>query len=399
MAQEGIDLSKEYGIVLEGGGAKGAYQIGAWKALMEYGVKIRGIAGVSVGALNGALICMGDYERAVDIWKNISYSSIMSVDDNEMDKLMHRRFKDMSLQTVSKESKKFIVGGGFDVTPLRQLMEEHVDEKKIKESDIEFYMGTFNVSNMKELEISAKEVEEGTLKDCLMASASFPLFKNEKFHGKMFLDGGIANNIPIDMLINKGYKDIIVIRIYGIGVEKKIKIPDDVNITYIAPKVQLCNVLEFTRKKSIRNITLGYYDTLRLLKPLTGNDYYIESSKEEKHYLNSFLELPEEVLMGLAATNKPESLTGSSLLRKCLEEIFPQMAHSFKLGKQWRYENLYYAILEYTAKKLRVPKYKIYTEQQFCRIMHNNYKEKYFNQIPMDSILELSLSIIANNLA
>ena len=35
-----LDLSKEYGIVLEGGGARGAYQIGAWKALKEVGIKI-----------------------------------------------------------------------------------------------------------------------------------------------------------------------------------------------------------------------------------------------------------------------------------------------------------------------------------------------------------------------
>ena len=58
-----IDLTKEYGLVLDGGGARGAYQIGAWKALAEAGVRIRGIAGTSVGALNGALICMGDVKK------------------------------------------------------------------------------------------------------------------------------------------------------------------------------------------------------------------------------------------------------------------------------------------------------------------------------------------------
>ena len=63
-----LDLTKEYGIVLEGGGARGSYQIGAWKALREAGIKIRGIAGASVGALNGALICMDDLEKAEEIW-------------------------------------------------------------------------------------------------------------------------------------------------------------------------------------------------------------------------------------------------------------------------------------------------------------------------------------------
>ena len=52
-----IDLNKEYGLVFDGGGARGAYQIGAWRALSEAGVKISAVAGTSVGALNGALVC------------------------------------------------------------------------------------------------------------------------------------------------------------------------------------------------------------------------------------------------------------------------------------------------------------------------------------------------------
>ena len=77
-----LDLTKEYGIVLEGGGARGSYQIGAWKALREAGIKIRGIAGASVGALNGALICMDDLEKAEEIWENIRYSQVIDVDDD-----------------------------------------------------------------------------------------------------------------------------------------------------------------------------------------------------------------------------------------------------------------------------------------------------------------------------
>ena len=63
-----IDMSKEYGLVFDGGGARGAYQIGAWEALVEAGVKINAVAGTSVGALNGALVCMGDVDKAEDIW-------------------------------------------------------------------------------------------------------------------------------------------------------------------------------------------------------------------------------------------------------------------------------------------------------------------------------------------
>ena len=76
-----LDLTKEYGLVLDGGGARGAYQIGAWKALREAGVHINAVAGTSVGALNGALICMGDLEKAEKIWSEMTFSRVMDVDD------------------------------------------------------------------------------------------------------------------------------------------------------------------------------------------------------------------------------------------------------------------------------------------------------------------------------
>ena len=82
-----IDLSKEYGLVFDGGGARGAYQIGAWKALKEAGVKINAVAGTSVGALNGALVCMGDVDTAEDIWRKMTFSTVMDVDDAWMERL------------------------------------------------------------------------------------------------------------------------------------------------------------------------------------------------------------------------------------------------------------------------------------------------------------------------
>lgn len=53
-----LDTSKTYAIALEGGGAKGAYEVGVWRALDEADVRFDAVAGTSVGALNGAM--MGD---------------------------------------------------------------------------------------------------------------------------------------------------------------------------------------------------------------------------------------------------------------------------------------------------------------------------------------------------
>jgi len=51
-------------LVLSGGGARGAYQIGVWKALRELNIDIVAVYGTSVGAINGALIAYGDYDFA-----------------------------------------------------------------------------------------------------------------------------------------------------------------------------------------------------------------------------------------------------------------------------------------------------------------------------------------------
>ena len=76
-----LDPSLEYGVVLEGGGARGAYQIGALKAVTEAGIRIGAVAGASVGALNGAFLCMGDLKAAEELWGNLAYSQILNVED------------------------------------------------------------------------------------------------------------------------------------------------------------------------------------------------------------------------------------------------------------------------------------------------------------------------------
>ena len=147
-----LDTEKEYGLVLEGGGAKGAYQIGAWKALKEAGIRIKGIAGTSVGALNGALICMGDLEKAESLWENISYSQIMSVDD----KVMEDIFKQKKIsRDALKDMMDYISAGGVDITPLKELIAECVDEEKFKFS-YGLYIHTFSVDEMRDLNVEFK---------------------------------------------------------------------------------------------------------------------------------------------------------------------------------------------------------------------------------------------------
>ena len=118
-----IDLEKEYGIVLEGGGARGAYQIGVWKALREAGVKIRGVAGTSVGALNGALICMDDLATAEKIWENMTYSTVVQIDDSMIGKLKKFGVRSMKMTDAAAEFKRVVSDRGLDIAPLKKLLD------------------------------------------------------------------------------------------------------------------------------------------------------------------------------------------------------------------------------------------------------------------------------------
>ena len=216
-----LDLTKEYGLVLEGGGAKGAYQIGAWKALREAGVKIKGLSGVSVGALNGAMICMDDLEKAQEIWENISYSQVMDVNDEQWDRITRGDLKNLNLNDVVQDAIKLIRDRGVDITPLKNMIADLCDETVIRNSAMDFYMVTYSLSDRKLVDIAAKDVPEGLIPDMLLASSYLPVFKREKLHGKHYMDGGGWDRVPIDSLVRRGYQDIIVLRIFGWGVENR----------------------------------------------------------------------------------------------------------------------------------------------------------------------------------
>lgn len=359
-----LDLDKEYGLVLEGGGAKGAYQIGAWKALKEAGVKIKGIAGVSVGALNGALICMDNLERAEEIWKNIDYSKVMAVSDDTIKALKNKNFKALSLTELINSGLQFFKDGGFDVTPLKNLISEVVgDEGEIRNSSRELFAVTYSVTDRKELAVDVRASELGTVKDMLLASAYFLAFKNEKLNGKKYMDGGGVNNVPINVLLDHGYKDIIVIRIYGWGFDKErvVKIPDTVNVEHIAPRQDLGGILEFDKRLARKNMTLGYYDAQRLLYGLCGKVYYIDAPKSEPYYFDrmmSELELLKYYIKDIITEEGMEALTG---YRVFTERVFPRLADEFKLKTDWDYKDMYLALLEDLARRLKVKRFKIYT--------------------------------------
>ena len=342
-----IDLSKEYGLVLDGGGARGAYQIGAWKALHEAGVRIRGIAGTSVGALNGALICMGDVDEAEHIWKEMTFSKVMDVDDDWMERLFQ---KEVPMRELLKELMLRLRDGGIDVTPLKDLINNVLDEDRIRSAGIDFSLLTFSLSDMKELDLTLDEIPEGLLADFLLASACLLGFKNEPLHGKTYLDGGVINNVPLNSLVKRGYRDIITVRIYGPGREPRVRLDEGTQVYEIAPRVHLGSIIEFQGKRSRQNLKIGYYDAKRMVYGLKGLIYYIDSDRDEEEY--------------------------TTMLSNISEKTRKEIRAKLRLPHTATNETLYLAMLEASAKYFRIPKYQVYTENGLSELVHIQYAKR-----------------------
>ena len=237
-----FDTSKTYAIALEGGGAKGAYEAGVWKALEEVGVKYHAVAGTSVGALNGAMMASRDLKTALELWENIKFSQVFDADDEQMKKIYDRDLEGLDVKGLLKDFVGFVKDGGLDIEPLSLMMMEYIDEERVRQSDVDFFFVTYSLTDKKEVEIDAHALEKGKLIDMLLASAYVPVFQRKKLDGKDYVDGSVQNIVPIDSLLKRGYRDIIMIRIYGLGFEKKTQIPEDADIITIAPKENISMV-------------------------------------------------------------------------------------------------------------------------------------------------------------
>lgn len=349
-----------YGLVLEGGGAKGSYHVGVYKALMESGIEIKGVVGTSIGALNGAMIVQNDYEKCYDLWNEITYSMVVDVDDEEIDKIMQLKLAKEDLSFLRGKIKNIISTKGFDITPLKNLLDEYIDEEKIRKSSMDFGMVTINLSPFKPLYLFKEDIQEGELKDYLMASAYLPAFKTERLGGKIYLDGGFYDNLPFKMLIDKGYEDLILVRTHAMGFTKKLDL-QGTNSIVISPSDSIGRSFEYDSNRAKANIELGYYDGLRALNGYKGHKYYIISKKDQDYYLNYLLSIPEEEVRKMEEILK---LPEIPYRRALLENIIPKICSMLSLDKNCSYEELLIYLLEKKAENLNVERFKIYSFEE-----------------------------------
>ena len=279
-------MKNKYALVLAGGGTKGAYQIGALKALKELGIEIEAITGASIGAINGAIIAQGDLDRLEDLYNHIKLEDILELSDKNKIKSNEDIFSAKNMYKIMRE---VIKEKGISNIALRKTLDKYLDVNKLYKSKIDFGLVTFDMENKNGIELFKNDIKKEEMIDYLLASAAFPIFKPQEINDKKYLDGGISDNMPINLLLKKGYNNIIVVDITGMGRIKRNTYKGGI-FKIIKPREDLGSTFDFNHDNISKNIKLGYLDTMKSFHKLVGNDYYFNREGFNKFFDNFTLE-------------------------------------------------------------------------------------------------------------
>ena len=364
-----------YGLALEGGGVKGAFHMGAVKALLEEGYEFGGIAGTSIGALNGAIIAQGDFEAGYKLWEDMDAALLFDIEETQYKKLIDRRIDKELLLKLAARMGEIIENKGIDTTKMRQVVESIVNEEKLRRSDTDFGLVTVSVTDLKPLELYKEDIPEGKMVDYLMASASFPGFKMNPIGDKYFIDGAFYDNCPVNLLAGKGYREIIAVRTLGMGVIRHVRYRN-VKITDILPSEDLGMPLDFNRDLIRRNLQLGYYDTMRSLKGLLGSKYYVIPENEDAAF-GIFSRLPDTLVKELGKYFRIKKMPAKRML---FENIIPELDGLMGLKAASEYRDILVGLLEVLAEEAGVNRFEIYSIGELIKEIKANKNKEYLKR-------------------
>ncbi|MGI6733351.1 MAG: patatin-like phospholipase family protein [Anaerovoracaceae bacterium] len=251
--------NRKIALVLGGGGARGAYEIGVWQALREMDVKIDIITGTSVGAINGALVAQDEFDLACKVWKEIQTHMVV-------DKGLLRK----------KNS------------PLKNLLSRYIDETRVRSSETDFGLVTVELPGLVPRYFFTEDIPKGKLIDYIVASASlFPAFKIADIDNTKYVDGGYLDNLPVGMALKKGATHVVAVDLSTIGLVQKKPLEQTENLIIVHCKWDLGDIMVFDGKNSAKNIRLGYLDTLKAFGFFDGSYYAFAKGEMNKRSMKS----------------------------------------------------------------------------------------------------------------
>lgn len=352
-----------YGIALEGGGMKGAYHIGAVKAILECGYEIGAYVGTSIGSFNAAVLAQGDFEKLYKEWYNGSTALGIDLNEKELEKLFNRKIDIDSVKYWAKFVSAGLANKGLDSSKLKALYSSFIDEEKLRSSNVDYGLVTVSLTDRKPVYMFKEDIPDGLISTYVLASSYLPVFKQDKIlnDNKIYLDGGFYDNCPITLLKKKGYTDIIEIKTKCIGIVRKLN-RKGLNIITISPSKELGGIV-LSDNKTVRNdMEMGYYDALRVLKGYIGDKFYVIPIQEDNVF-NSLLKLTDEQIIKIVDETKITGIENMEARKVLFEKVFPLIQTKLKNMDTSTYQKMIVSMIEYlTEDELKI--YKLYTFEE-----------------------------------
>ncbi|MBQ6546420.1 MAG: patatin-like phospholipase family protein [Bacilli bacterium] len=353
-------------LVLSGGGAKGSYELGVYKALMRLGIKIDIITGTSIGALNGAVLCTGDYRRAKKLWLKMS--------SNEVFNYTFKKTKE-----YPKIAKDIIKNKGLKFDKAEAILSSVLDENRIRKSKIDFGLVTFNLKNRVPKALTKDQIPKGKLVPYIIASATcFPMVEVKKIDGEAYVDGGYYDNLPINLAIDMGADEIIAVDLSAIGLKQKVK-DEDIKIDYIKKDNKSEFILDFDPESAKRNIKVGYNDTMKHFKKMDGNKYTFKKGHLTKNY-NNISDYYIKLLKKILISDESKIKLTNILKNRRYQNIFLNIKQGKSLEKEVN------SSLEYLGSLFDLDTDCVYSIEKFNRKLIREAKS--LNYITLDKNLK-----------
>ncbi len=338
------------GLVLEGGGVKGSYQVGAYYAFKNKRIKFKGIVGTSIGSFNAAMLASGRERELLKFWYDISPGAAMNFDPNFVAAFNNGGLGIKAFFGAFKTLTGIVKNFGLDYTKLLSMVQEALNYEKLMTSNIDYGLVTVRLSRkdgIKPVYIYKEDLEnDDKLLEYVMASCYLPVFRQKRIiDNHYYIDGGFYDNAPFKLLTDKGYKELYIVSINGIGFNKKV--PDDVKVTYIHPSRDNGGVLELNRDIIKENIKMGYYDTMRVLNKLDGFKYCFKRKKESYY---------------------------KYLCRKVDKRLMRRIMNFFNVDT---YKDAVIKSLEYVLEKDSMDYYDLYSPKKIIKKYGNNKNKKF----------------------
>lgn len=357
-------------LTLEGGGARGGYQIGAVKALYENGYNFKAIVGTSIGAINGAYLAQGDFDKLYKMWQTLSFKDLLDLENAPMKNLLNAKLNVEDIRYLSKKLGEAVKNGGLDITKEREILESTIDEEKLRNSDILYGLVAACLTDVKGEELFIDEIPQGKVVDYIIASSNLPFFKRSIIGDKKYLDGGIWDNCPVHMLEKKGFKDVIVIRAFKqqsrIRDYRNILKRGKITIHFIEPIDTLPSILNFDSENLNELIKLGYYDTLKILNGYDGFRYYFEEVEYLKRRVRN---IPIDVMTKVTNNLDVKLKIGKHIEDEFIKKVIPLLVSKTKVKTATDLNESVLAMVEHLALNEYIDRYKVYKLDELIEIL------------------------------